>query len=144
MSKDELLKHQLNDIIADLETRPNIWGSASVEAEPEKWLEAWQVFRVVKTNGFEDRFGLHFAGTNSADFNGAVSSKIETFDSLTMRGVTASGRVYQLVGPPGFSDDAQYVLDNWCRFNQVKVEIATADFIEQYNISLKKFSKLTR
>ncbi|OIR16839.1 hypothetical protein GALL_26590 [mine drainage metagenome] len=143
MSKDELLKHQMRDIIADLEARPNIWGAASVKAEPEKWLEAWQVLRVVKTNGFEDRFGLHFAGTNKADFNGAVSSKIETFDPVTMRGTTASGRVYQLVGIPGFSGDAQYVLDNWCRFNQVEVEIATDDFIEQCGISLDCISKKT-
>lgn len=138
MSKDELLKQQLSAMIADLQKHPNIWGSAPVEAEPEKWLSAWQVFRVVKANGFADRFGLHFAGTNNVDFNGAVSSKIETFDPVAMRGVTASGRIYQLVGPPGFSGDAQYVLDNWCRFNQVEVQSATAEFIEQYGISLER------
>lgn len=143
MSKDKFQEDQLAAVIADLEKHPNIWGSASVEAEPEKWLEAWQVFKVVKTNGFEDRFGLHFSGRNCREFNGAVSSKIENFDSVTMRGVTSSGRVYQLVGLPGFCDDAQYVLDNWCGFNQVKVENATEEFIHRYKVSLGNISRMS-
>ena len=142
MSKDEVLKQKLTAIIADLEKHPNIWATASVEVEPEKWLDSWQVFTVVKAKGFADRFGLHFAGRNCRESNGAVSSKLEKFDPVTMRGVTASGRVYQLVGLPGFCDDAQYVLDNWCRFNQVEIEIATTEFIEQYNISLENIAKL--
>ncbi len=142
MSKDKYPEDQLSADIADLGKLPNIWGSAPVEAEPEKWLEAWQVFKVVKANGFEDRFGLHFAGRNCREFNGAVSSKIKTFDPVTMRGVTNSGRVYQLLGLPGFCDDAQYVLDNWCGINQVKVENATEEFLHRYKVSLENISKM--
>jgi hypothetical protein len=142
MSKDEVMKQQLTAIIADMEKHPNIWGPTSVEIEPEKWLDSWQVFTVVKTKEFADRFGLHFAGRNCRELNGAVSSKLEKFDPVTMRGVTASGRVYQLVGLPGFCDDAQYVLDNWCRFNQIEIEITTNEFVEQYNISLENIAKL--
>lgn len=143
MSKDKYQADRLSAVIAALAKHPNIWGTAPVEIEPEKWLEAWQVFKVVKANGFEDRFGLHFAGRNCREFNGAVSSKIENFDPVTMRGITNSGRVYQLVGLPGFCDDAQYVLDNWCRFNQVRVENATEEFIHRYNVSLENISKMS-
>jgi len=76
---------------------------------PQKWLEAWQVFKVVKTNGFEDCFGLHFVRRNSIEVNGAVSSKIESFDPVTMRGITSSGRVYQLIQlgkPPAMPGDS--------------------------------------
>lgn len=142
MSKDKSLERQLSGVIANLEKHPNIWGAAPVEIEPEKWLDAWQVFRVIKPNRFEDRFGLHFSGRNCREFNGAVSSRIENFDPVTMRGITNSGRVYQLVGLPGFCSDAQYVLDNWCTFNQVKVENATEEFIQRYSISLENISKL--
>lgn len=142
MSNDKSLEQQLGAIIADLEKHPNIWGGAPVEAEPQKWLEAWQVFKVVKANGFEDRFGLHFVGRNSLENNGAVSSKIESFDPVTMRGITSSGRIYQLVGQPGSCDDAQYVFGNWCRFNRVEVENATEEFIQRYGISLENMKKL--
>lgn len=142
MSKDKSIDQELRDIVAIMPEHPNIWSAASVEVEPQKWLEAWQVFKVVKTNGFEECFGLHFAGRNGRDYDGAVSSKIEQFDPATMRGITRSGRVYQLVGLPGFCDDAQYVLNNWCRINQVEVENATDEFIEQYGISLENIGNM--
>jgi|GEM_PF-5294322 len=143
MSKDESFEQQLSAVIADLEKHPNIRAAAPIEIEPEKWLDSWQIFKVVKTNGYEDQFGLHFSGRNYRELNGAVSSKIEKFDPVTMRGVTNSGRVYQLVGLPGFCDDAQYVLESWCAFNHVKVENATEEFIQRHGISLANISRLT-
>ena len=142
MSEDKSLEQNLLAVITELERHPNIWSSESVEAEPQKWLESWQVFKIVKTNGFEDRFGLHFSGRNCREYDGAVSSKIERFDPVTMRGVTNSGRVYQLVGLPGYCDDAQYVLEKWCKINQVEAQNATEEFIEQYDISLESIAKL--
>lgn len=142
MSNDKTLEQQLGAIIADWEQHPNIWGAAPVEAEPQKWLDAWQVFKVVKTNGFEDCFGLHFVGRNCVEVTGAVSSKIESFDPVTMRGVTNSGRVYQLIGQPGSCENAEYVLSNWCRYNRVQVENATEEFIQRHNISLESIKKL--
>lgn len=110
MTNDKSLEQKLGAIIADLEKHPNVWWAVPVEAETQKWLEAWRVFKVVKTNGFEDHFGLHFVGRNSIEINGAVSSKIESFDPLTMRSITSSGRIYQQVGQPGFCDDAHMYL----------------------------------
>lgn len=51
--------------------------------------------------------------------------------------------LYQLVGLPGYCDDAQYVFGNWCRFNRVEVEDATEEFVQHYAISLENMKKLT-
>lgn len=144
MKIDKVMEKQLLEVIANLEVHPNVWSAAPVEIEPQKWLEAWQVVKVVKSNGFEERFGLHFVGRNCREFNGAVSSKIERFDPKTLRGVTNSGRVYQLVGLPGYCDDAQYVLDCWSQANRVETTNATEEFIKQYNISLENIEKAMR
>jgi hypothetical protein len=144
MNKHKVLDKELIKVIASLEAHPNIWSVAPVELEPEKWLESWQVVRVVKSNGFEERFGLHFVGRNCSDFHGAVSSKIEQFDPKTMRGVTNSGRVYQLVGLPGYCDDAQYVLDCWSQANRVETTNATEEFITCHSISLENIARLMK
>ena len=57
MSGNKQLEEKLSNAISDLEKTPNIWGIAPVETEPEKWIDSWRVFKVVKTNGFEDRSG---------------------------------------------------------------------------------------
>jgi hypothetical protein len=44
-----------------------------------------------------------------ADFEGKVSSPIETFDSVTRTGTTASGRRYVMSGRCGLDRDAEYV-----------------------------------
>jgi hypothetical protein len=48
MSGDKSLEEKLSDAMTSLEKTPNIWGTAPVEAEPEKWIDAWRVFKVVK------------------------------------------------------------------------------------------------
>lgn len=144
MKKDTKMDKILLETVINLEIQPSYWKAAPVEVEPQKWLEAWQVVKVVKSDGFEDRFGLHFVGRNCREFNGAVSSKIEQFDPKTLRGITNSGRVYQLVGLPGYSSDAQYVLDCWCNANRVETTDATDEFVKRYSISLENIDKLMR
>ncbi|MBI4807967.1 MAG: hypothetical protein HY799_03305 [Nitrosomonadales bacterium] len=144
MKKDSEMDKMLLETIISLEVKPSFWKAAPVEVEPQKWLEAWQVVKVVKSNGFEERFGFHFVGRNCREHNGAVSSKIEKFDPKTLRGVTHSGRVYQLVGLPGYSSDAQYVLDCWSQANQVETANATEEFVKQYGISLEHIDQLMR
>ncbi len=137
MNNDQSPKQHLGDVIADLERHPNIRGAAPVEAEPLKRLCVWQVFKVVSANGPENRYGLHFLGLDVNDFTGAVSTRIETFDPATMRGVTISGRIYELVGGPGFSANSIYALHHWCAVNKVEVEGATTDFMAHYGIALQ-------
>lgn len=90
-----------------------VWKTTPVEDEPEITLRSWQIFEVDKEGG--DR---HFVGWNTQG-EGRVSSKIETFDPVTRRGVTRSGRVYELLGDPGVNMDALYVWDKWKEINEV-------------------------
>lgn len=135
MNKSNSPKQYLSDVIADLERNPQIRSAVPVEAEPIKRLCVWQVFKVVSANGREDLYGLHFLGLDVNDFTGAVSTRIETFDPATMRGVTMSGRIYELVGGPGFSANSTYALDHWCQVNDVEIEGATTDFMAHYGIA---------
>ena len=90
-----------------------LWSIASVAAEPEVSIARWRVLEI-------DAGTMHFVGTDERDFSGRVSSAIVAFDYETLCGKTLSGRVYQLVGNPGRSGDADYVWQRWCEVNEVK------------------------
>lgn len=135
MNKDKDFDEKLRELIPTLLSFPKIWNTASVETEPEKWIESWQIFKVTECVANHELYGFHFFGRNVREFAGAVSSKIVSFDPASMKGITNSGRVYQLVGSPGYCDDAQYVLNNWKNVNQVRTEIATEEFLKEYGIS---------
>ena len=83
----------------------SIWETQPVEDEPEIILDQWQIFEL---HGMR-----HFTGYSHAGREGRVSSPIMTFDEVEKKGITRSGRVYQLAGPAGFNSDADYVLSNW-------------------------------
>ncbi|MFM0169147.1 hypothetical protein PQR33_07305 [Paraburkholderia sediminicola] len=89
-----------------------VWSVAGISAEPELSISEWQIL--------ETQLGsIHFVGTNVRDYTGRVSSAIQQFDSTALRGVTSSGRVYQLVGPRGSSADGRYIWERWCIVNGV-------------------------
>ena len=81
-------------------------------------LTNWKVF-LVKANLSETGDTVHFVG--SADFwysEGRVTSHIVDFDPKTKRGVSRSGRIYELVGESThLSRDAEYVWSHWRRLN---------------------------
>lgn len=81
----------------------NMWAVRSVAEQPEIELARWRVFEVGGKRVF---FGYSLT-TGS----GRRSSAIVSFDLRQLKAVTASGRVYRLVGPPGYDDDAQYLLE---------------------------------
>lgn len=87
-----------------------VWRTASVSEAPQIVLESWTVRQL--ENG--DR---HFVGWNCTHHEGRASSKIVTFDPKTLRGVTRSGRVYELRGRPGHDRDAEHVWSSWLRIN---------------------------
>ncbi len=122
---------------------PNVWKIPPVDVEPEKWLDSWRIAKVVKVAANPQHYGFHFVGRNIRENSGAVSSKIERFDPRTMSGVTSSGRVYRLVGPPGSNADAEYVFNYWLRANRAEAEDATEEFIKQYGVSLEHITKLS-
>ena len=123
---------------------PNIWNATSVESEPQKWLGDWQVYRATKANIQPELFGYHFVGYDVRGGHGAVSSKIDRFDPVTMCGLTRSGRNYQLIGMPGVDQDAQYTLNGWALTNHVVMEDATGEFIQHYKIDLDLLRKMDK
>ena len=89
-----------------------VWSVASVCEEPELSLSNWQIL--------ETQVGSrHFVGIDLRDDTGRVSTAIQQFDPTALRGVTSSGRVYQLVGPRGRSEHGQYIWERWCSVNGI-------------------------
>ena len=134
----------LSSLASVLASIPNIWNATTVESEPQKWLENWQVYKVVDAKIQPGVFGYHFVGFDVQGGHGAVSSKVGQFDPKKMCGITSSGRIYQLIGIPGTDPDAQYTLDGWAAANQVTVKDATEEFIQHYGISLDQVRALNR
>jgi hypothetical protein len=88
------------------------WRVAALSAEPEIRLIDW---RIMET----DRNERHFIGARLDDGSGRVSTAIVEFDPDGMIGVSQSGRVYRLVGPPGWNENADYVWSAWRAVNRV-------------------------
>ncbi len=86
----------------------SIWLTRPVDIEPSITLTHWQIIETV-----EGKPSRHFVGYNGAGREGRVSSPIVTFDPATLRGITHTGRVYQLQGSSGINGDAEYVLGHW-------------------------------
>lgn len=91
------------------EVMGGIWIPNSVEDEPETILTQWQVVEVENPDG--SGWDVHFVGW--AEYEGRVCSAVQTYDPTTRRGVTRSGRVYELRGSSGNNRDASYVFDRW-------------------------------
>lgn len=106
------------DVFGEL-LRQSIWAVPDVSAQPEVLLERW---RVVEVQAADRQMERHFIGYNSKNREGRVSTAIQEIDFATRRGVTRSGRVYELVGPPGHDPDGEWVWKNWARLNQVTSE----------------------
>lgn len=105
--------------LAEVVQASSIWRPASVADEPESVMTGWRVFKV---KGVEiDADTIHFVG--SCDGSGRVCSPVRTYDPITKRGVTRSGRVYELVGRSGHDADAAYVWGHWLKMNNNPVVI---------------------
>jgi hypothetical protein len=83
-----------------------------VSIEPEITLVEW---RIMET----ERGQRHFVGNRIDRSSGRVSSAIVTFDLERRVGITASGRVYRLDGPPGKGSNADFVWSVWRVRNNV-------------------------
>lgn len=134
----------LAELVSALSRIPNIWSASPVQSEPQKWLDNWQIYKTVKAKIQPELFGYHFIGYDIRGGHGAVSSKIDKFDPVTMCGVTRSGRVYQLLGLPGVNQDAQYTLDAWIHRNELVMENATEEFIQHYKINLERLLEMDK
>ncbi|MGF6977608.1 hypothetical protein QFZ94_006058 [Paraburkholderia sp. JPY465] len=89
-----------------------VWIVAPVSEEPRLSLVQWKILETAEGT-------RHFAGQDVRDLTGRVSTEVLQFDPASRRGTTRSGRVYQLVGPHGWSDNAQYLWERFCAVNNV-------------------------
>ena len=83
-----------------------IWKTTPVTEQPSLTLSNWGVMQMPEG-------GRHFVGWCNENQEGRVSSTIREFDPEGMKGVTSTGRVYQLQGAPGLNGDAEYVRNRW-------------------------------
>ena len=87
----------------------------AVEVEPVTQLERWRVL-LVHGNFKGKGDSIHFNGW--AGYEGRISSPICPWDQEKMRGISRSGRIYELVGRPGSDVDADYVIGRWLDRNE--------------------------
>lgn len=85
-----------------------IWAVPDVASEPAIRLSDWRVVELEEGT-------RHLIGWNEDGQEGRVSSAIEAFDAKTGRFWTHSGRCYELVGANGWSEDAVWLWQRWCR-----------------------------
>lgn len=110
-----------------------IWSTIPATIEPHLILEEWFVFETEPERGER-----HFLGMRKDAGYVRISSPIKNFDRTTMRGVTSTGRCYQLVGPPGWTSDMSYLLLNWCEKHRVKqMTNVTAEYAPETESSCK-------
>lgn len=107
---------------------PDIWPIASVSDFPEITLRQWQIFEVQFPQ--KPNKTRHFVGYSVHDKAGQVSSAIKQFDPNTMRGVTESGRVYQLLGLPRWNADAEHTWRRWKSICNITGEVDVTDSIK--------------
>jgi hypothetical protein len=91
-----------------------IWTVASVDAEPKLALCQWRILEATYADPDEPAT-RHFIGCTVERLSGRVSSAIQVIDLETLRGVTDSGRVYELKGVPGQNLEAEYLWTVWGR-----------------------------
>lgn len=102
----------------DKESSPSVgvWAVPAVSTQPELLLRRWAVFEI------KPRSTRHLVGYNASDREGRVSSAIQEFDPLEGICATTSGRVYRLLGCPGYDEDGLYVWARWCAMQFTPVE----------------------
>lgn len=113
----------ISDIANKVESL-SVWKPASVNSEPHTRLSIWQVF-LVKADFKSLGDTIHFVGY--AGYEGRVSSPIMEYDKNTHRGVSSSGRIYELVGEPGHNSDATYVWGRWLQMSDFPETVTLTD-----------------
>jgi hypothetical protein len=116
------------DEIGEILGRASVWSVRSIASQPSSKICDWQAFEVRRTDS-GDALSVHLVGRLVADHGGRVTSAIKNVDRASRRVVTNSGRVYQLLGKPGYSSDGEYVWQSWQRIQEVTyAREVTAEF----------------
>lgn len=107
--------------LAKKSIRSSLWETPPVSDQSSITLTRWSV----KETHTGER---HFVGYNLEDCEGRVSTAIRSFDQTTGFGITESGRVYRLVGPPGYDPDGDWVWTHWASSRKVDWQDVTDEF----------------
>ena len=112
-----------------------VWSVTPVEQEPSTTLVRWQIWEL--PDG--DR---HFAGWAVEAQEGRVCSAVQSFDVARLRGLTRSGRVYQLVGRPGVDTPGAYVWQGWLALNREPAVVDVTGHVWSEHLKLAKAQEL--
>lgn len=98
----------------------------SVYIVPEVKLENWAIQEIQSLEGLT----YHFVGF--IDGQGRISTPIAEWHTESKVGRTASGRLYELIGPPG--DESHFELKALCgacavRYGAISIRDVTKDFV---------------
>ncbi|MEO7106023.1 MAG: hypothetical protein ABIZ09_06600 [Rhodoferax sp.] len=92
----------------------SVHESEPVASEPHKKISRWGLYQFHFQDGTRLRHLVGWGGNE-----GRVSTAVEVLNLESMTATTESGRVYAMVGPPGWDSDATYVMGVWMRVNSV-------------------------
>ena len=102
-----------------------VWRAVAIATFPQLTLTNWSVFEVELGAAVED-CTRHFVGVTTAPRRCAqVSSPVLMFDRATGRGITESGRAYQLL--QGQDGSPASVLRTWTRWKEINHIVAEKD-----------------
>lgn len=94
-----------------------VWQMQTIDTEPHVVLTDWAVMQVALQGHGGDVVSRHFVGVRAGKPPRAqVSSPVVVFDPQRARGVTESGKIYQL---NGFSPVPSSVLATWSRWKDI-------------------------
>jgi hypothetical protein len=114
--------------------KSSVWPVASVSEEPAVVLTGWFVVRM--PTGY-----CHLAGRNVRAHEGRVTTAVVSLGPEERQVVTTSGRLYELVGPPGRDLDAMWVVRIWLRAHGLtlqKVEVLSPAQVQEWIAGLKR------
>src|SRR5690606_1681846 len=104
----------------------HIWPIDSVDVRPRVQLSSWRAYEVAHPRG--EALSRHLVGYVLYRDHGQVSSPVVRIDAAARCCVTHSGRIYELVGEPGYNEDAMYV---WHRWTEVNVVVDARDLTDE-------------
>jgi len=122
-------KNSMADVLKTLSGDIPLGLARTLNEEPETTLVNWQIFeaRWHRTGHFKT---IHFVGDSLGLAGGRVSSSIQKFDKSTMQGISRSGRIYRLSGPPGQSHEAEKLWEDWqFKFGAPEVKCITDKYL---------------
>ncbi len=102
-----------------------VWKTPDVTEQPIINLERWRAFEILEGPLQGER---HLVGYNMDDREGRVSTAIISFDLTKRVCLTASGRIYHLVGPSGYDPDGDFVWQLWARAHRISARDVSSLF----------------